>query len=258
MLPSQCTRTAPKQITCYQDGTSTQVRDPALPVQQDPVTENNQVQRFLQNTPKGDLPDPSTLTGPLAGASLDDEAQVYTDACDQWVITSIETASGDTTTIGAEAGVTEDDCPDMPIFFTGNDVPAATAHDAAAIVQNPAWLQPSYASGSEKPSSGRHGSWLGTDTDCADYDTSVDQCDEYPYYATDQGWPAAGEGTLSVEPILAHDNLSQGGSYGAFTTKTCTSIAASTRGTAGCNFLVIPVPLLPTWIYHCGNGTVTH
>src|ERR1019366_838747 len=133
VLPTNCSYTAPLTITCFSNGTSTQTRDPAAPIQQDPVTENNQTQKFLQNTPKGDLPDPSTLTGPLAGSSPDDEAKVYVDECDQYVNTPIQSSDGSATTVGAAAGVSEDDCPDMPIFFTGFNSPQATAHDAAAI-----------------------------------------------------------------------------------------------------------------------------
>jgi hypothetical protein len=125
----------------------------------------------------------------------------------------------------------KDKCSSLPIFATGvTDVPEATEHDRKAITRRvPAWvlLNREYTEG--KAGQG----WA---TGRCDPPAGVEQdCDEYPFFSTFQGGPAAIP-EPRLEAISRHDNRSQGNKLQHF------------YGVNGCNvpppdpFLVIPLP----------------
>jgi hypothetical protein len=83
---------------------------------------------------------------------------------------------------------------------------------------------------------------------CAESKPAGDSCDEYPFYATEQGGPEALV-YPSLEWINATDNERQGGRYGNF--------VASCKPEPGALFAAVPLePSLdiPTF-YLCNNGT---
>jgi hypothetical protein len=258
VLPNNCTYTALFTITCVSGSTSTTIRDPGAPIQQDPVTENNQLQQLLQNTPEGSLPpapQQGPIPGPLVGATPDDIANANIDTCKQWVDKVTTDAAGNGTTFGAIAGVIDEQCSTSPIYFAGTDTAAATDHDAAAIQGYPAWLKLTYVSNAEKSAAGiTRRIWKGYGN--CQFQTSDQQCDEYPYFSTAQGYPTTTPtaliGPLSLAAIASADNQKQGTNLKNFYNNFCPQIAASTNGSSGRNFLVIPLPRPLPSAYYCG------
>jgi hypothetical protein len=124
----------------------------------------------------------------------------------------------------------EKKCSTLPIFATGvSDVPEATNHDRKAISRVPAWVLLNRESTAGKPGEG----WA---TGRCDPPAGLEQdCDEYPFFSTFQGGPAAIP-EPHLEAISRHDNRSQGNKLQHF------------YGVNGCNvpppdpFLVIPLP----------------
>ena len=258
VLPKTCAYVGIYQISCGSGGVNHLFEDPNGPTTLDPVITNNLAERFLANVPEGKIPTiPSN--SPLANASPLQWATAMTDECLGMVNSVDPTPGKNGATFGTEASATDDDCASSAIFFTGANSPLASAHDLAAIIANPQWLVLHYASETEKagrvPPEKRK-SWAGTPPCPASYDYKVSQCDEYPYFATDEGYPVANPPSLAFIP--AGDNGSQGGSYSQFVTTQCPDIKASAQKTKGRKFLVIPIHtlLLPT-VYYCGTQGVT-
>lgn len=132
-----------------------------------------------------------------------------------------------------------DDCKDMAIFAPGGDVMEAAQHDLATIEASPALIQLTYLSKAEKVASGVPEGWYGS---CSA--ESLQQCDEYPYYASVEG---AGPGS-SVKAIDAIHNQLEGSRYGNFV------VACNLGTTASREYLVIPIPIVavPT-AFWCEN-----
>jgi hypothetical protein len=129
----------------------------------------------------------------------------------------------------------------MPIFFTGTDVQEATNHDYDVIQAHPELMQLTYVNTSEKTSRER-GDW-GEVTPCkglTGFGTDK-QCDEYPFFSTEEGYPGA---MPDLRPISSRENSSQGGSLSQFY-RGCSSLRSSERGSPGRKYLVIPW-VLPT------------
>ena len=141
-------------------------------------------------------------------------------------------------------GVTEE-CADLPIFSPGNNVNEAAVHDLDAIQGNspvegstpkPVLLQ--YVSTQEKLDDGFQRRWYINTPPCVvgTYDSSVQQCDEYPFFTTEEGAkPDAG-----LRPIKTEDNASEGTYLGAFIT--LCGLDDHPRLDPGRYYLVIPTP----------------
>jgi hypothetical protein len=139
-------------------------------------------------------------------------------------------------------------CVDAPIFASGADVPEATNHDIEALATNPWWVRLNYEYGETKPGSGWQTGM------CPDIQAGQ-ECDEYPFFATEQGGPLA-RPLPDLKAIDATQNRSQGGMYNAFRQacglKTGT-LRVGGNSVGGTPFLGTPVPPavgLPTW-YGC-------
>jgi hypothetical protein len=128
-----------------------------------------------------------------------------------------------------------DQCSSQPIFASGSDVPEATTHDIEALATYPGWVLLNYEYGETKQGAG----WQS----CPDQQPGQ-HCDEYPFFATEQGGPLA-RPLPHLKPIDATQNTSQGGMYRQFrsacdlTTGT-PQVGANSIG--GTRFLGIPVP----------------
>lgn len=136
-----------------------------------------------------------------------------------------------------------EDCASMPIFFTGSDVAEATNHDIEAIVGYPAWVKLNYEYGRGKEAY-QDRNWYRSVSPCDVRGRTGQQCDEYPFWATEQG----GSGAL-VRPHLRYidgdDNGLQGGRFGNFVTSCGLRSGSPPRtGNArgGTAFLMVPVP----------------
>jgi hypothetical protein len=72
---------------------------------------------------------------------------------------------------------------------------------------------------------------------------SGEQCDEFPFFSTEEGYPTA---ILNLLPIPGNtDNAVQGGYLSNFYSR-CPVLQNSDRNAPGRQYLVIPLPFLPT------------
>jgi hypothetical protein len=133
------------------------------------------------------------------------------------------------------------DCAKLPIFVSGNDVRQATNHDLAALgamsdpnnngqTVRPAWVQLNYRPQAETPGPR---TWYNGISPCTLPKPSGESCDEYPFYATQQGGGSAAP-PPNLKYINTAQNVRQGGRYGNFITSCGLS--------DGAPFLVIPLP----------------
>jgi len=154
----------------------------------------------------------------------------------------LETIAGRCLGMTTEAGNYdgEMECKTLPIFLSGSDVAEATEHDLKAlspITGHPEWVQLNYESAEAKEAIEPNRTWYNAFSPCSEeYDTEVDSCDEYPFYASRQG---GGKGVppASLEVIDREDNAEQGRKYGNFVT----SCAMATRSSTDYAFLAIPL-----------------
>jgi hypothetical protein len=126
-------------------------------------------------------------------------------------------------------------CLNLPIFATGSDVPEATQHDRDAIAGDqghPAWVQLNY-----EPSGGKDTHWKDSKDACQPSEAPEKNCDEYPFLASMQGYPA------SPQPHLRKINAAQNQLQGSFYSGFLLQCGLRTPGTpSGAPFLVIPLP----------------
>jgi hypothetical protein len=123
-------------------------------------------------------------------------------------------------------------CKHRPIFLSGSDVPSATLHDLKAIATKPSWVALNYENSAAKEERVERNWYTGLGG-CSGAVPEGKSCDEYPFFATQQGGPPA----ASLEYITASDNSGQGSKYGAF----ITSCKMAERG-PDYEFLAIPLP----------------
>lgn len=232
-LPVGCVWTGLEAISCTTNGTTTVHTPISAAPKQDPLFQHNQQSKAQQNNPGPVIPPvpaPGATPAPTDNAVSDDYRAAALDQCDTEVLA-----------FGEADGLTLDDCDSMPIFFTGTDVQDATNHDFDAIADNPALMQLSYVKSAEKAGVTRP-IW-GSYPACAGQTggTTGKQCDEYPFFSTEEGYPTA---TPDLRPIDATQNMSQGGSLTAFYNG-CPTLQIAARGTAQRRYLVVPW-FLPT------------
>lgn len=138
----------------------------------------------------------------------------------------------------------EDECRTTPIFASGSDVAEATAHDIVALSVYPPWVRLNRELGSTKPGNG----WQ----NCPGIDTSFQECDEYPFFATEQGGPLA-RPLPHLMAVDADDNGDQGILYSNFVIRCKLSTGIPQVGgnsVGGAPFLGTPIPPdagIPTW-----------
>jgi len=147
------------------------------------------------------------------------------------------------------------DCVNLPVFVTGSDVTEATNHDLEAIVGHPQWAKLNYEQSSAKNGSRN---WYDAVPPCDVSGDAGQQCDEFPYWATEQGGPLAPI-TPSLKYIDGRDNTTQGGKYGNFVTACALRTGTPQTGAnavGGTAFLVVPIASsagIPS-AYLCNRG----
>ncbi len=128
-----------------------------------------------------------------------------------------------------------EECSTKPIFASGNDVEAATVHDAEAIDTNPNWTLLNRGSSD-------HDGWRRTRCaalpnpalpDPTRFPSGRVQCDEYPFLSTDQGGPVTP--TPHLKKIDGGQNEQQGWQLGSFYSYCGLEVGSSKP------FLVIPL-----------------
>ncbi|MFJ8896597.1 NucA/NucB deoxyribonuclease domain-containing protein [Leifsonia sp. NPDC102414] len=226
-LPSGCSWVDLHNVVCSTSSGTVQIAPKSAPPRQDPVWESNVEGRAQQNpTPPDPADDPPPATSPISGASPGDIDVIRQETCEQYLAAYQDAA-----------GVSDDACDKSPIFFTGSSSPEGTKHDREAIAANPSWFKLTYASAAEKAAAGktRNSSWYGA-PGCPAPEAGM-QCDEYPYFATNEGYP---DGAPSLKMIPSADNAAQGGKYSAFVKQCFASVPPTDQ--AGRKFLVVPLP----------------
>jgi hypothetical protein len=147
------------------------------------------------------------------------------------------------------------DCVNLPVFVTGSDVDEATNHDLEALLRHPQWVKLNYeASGAKNGSR----TWYNSVAPCDTPGDVGQQCDEFPFWATEQGGPLALI-TPSLKYIDGDDNQYQGSRYGNFVTSCALTTGTPQEGAnavGGTAFLLVPIPSsagVPTnWL--CNRG----
>jgi hypothetical protein len=158
------------------------------------------------------------------------------------------------------------DCSELPVFFSGSDVAEATDHDTEAIAglngvtPHPEWAKLNYEYGRGKEAYQSRG-WYTRVSPCDIRDPPEgQQCDEYPFWASEQG----GDPALVPPPHLRFidrtDNGYQGSRFGSFVTSCGLRSGPPPEGggnaRGGDVFLMIPVPpdlgIPTTWL--CNRG----
>jgi beta-lactam-binding protein with PASTA domain len=134
------------------------------------------------------------------------------------------------------AGIDSSDCEIEPIFVPGSDVPSATEHDIKAIISYPFWVQLNYESRKAKKEKGESREWYVGRGGCSGVAPEGEACDEYPYFASEQGGPGKLE-EPSLEYIDGDDNTLEGGFYGGF----IRSCKMAERSATDYRFLVVPM-----------------
>lgn len=199
------------------DGTQT-AAPPAWPT-------NPPVAPTPRTPPQGSLPDDAWRLAKLAGglaalnALSNADAQLAAQQCVKYV------------SIAFTARDPYDSCKNTPIFMSGqSDVPEATNHDIEALAQYPAWVAlnrkyPSDTSG-----------WKDSNPICQAKVTG-ENCDEYPFAATQQGGGAA-----VPQPSLKMINGTQNQLQGSYLSVFYRSDPSGCYVQDGAPFLAVPVP----------------
>jgi hypothetical protein len=160
----------------------------------------------------------------------------------------------------------DEHCKQMPLFVTGTHSPtlielsAVSDHDLDAIdptrttaipEPHPSWVFLNWEDvrdGSAKRTLQRR-DWYFATPPCASgtYDTSVDDCDEYPFFGTEQGGQFGRPWRPSLRPLSFSQNRSQGSSFRNFgdacAMKTgSVSATATSNGAGGDAFIHVVIP----------------
>lgn len=151
----------------------------------------------------------------------------------------------------AAAGDPTDRCLTDPIFIPGADAGAAAVHDAKVIAHVPEWYRLTYMSGKDKQ-----------DTQLGDvkrrwYENRMGcdpkreprgvECDEYPFYTTVEGGPAAYTRTpLVLEEVPVAENKAEGNALQRMQNDPRCNMATitkprSTPGSGSQQFIVVPM-----------------
>lgn len=139
----------------------------------------------------------------------------------------------------------------------------STAHYAAAITNNPAWIRLNWVNETDRDSNGLTRGWYASTLCGGNPAGANEQCDEYPFYSSAQSGPASfvGPPGASLLPLAASDNGSNGGRWRGANSNNiaCPSVSGGpikATATSGTSVLVIPLPYAsaPYGFSICGAG----
>jgi hypothetical protein len=148
------------------------------------------------------------------------------------------------------ATLSSSDCgsSSLPLFVSGGDQPAVTAHITKALAYHPSWLTLRYIK-KPKSASGWTRKYPQTDTSLPGWTDAgcvgtgqVTACDEYPFLATEQG----GQEAVPLPHLELLDwvqNSGHGSSFGAYLVTKCQMELRRSSPMHGAGwFLVVPAP----------------
>lgn len=241
-LPSGCVW-ALMEISCTDGATTTVTRPDDAPPVFDETYEDNLVNESGHNDP---VPPAVPVEGPLVAIAATAAAirleQLRTCVAQ---VSRIDPATG--VPFASVIGLTPEDCTKRNVFFVGQDLPEPTAHDAAAIAAHPEQMLLTYVKtsgvGAEKTTS--RGNWSSY-AECASLAPDQD-CDEYPFFSTEEGYPTAIPDLL---PVNSAQNQAQGTPLRLFY-RAC-GLATFPRYSDERKFLVVPVAF-PLTVGVCGE-----
>ncbi len=135
------------------------------------------------------------------------------------------------------------ECERLPLFASGADVPEPANHDLEALAKQPVWVKLNRELSSTKPGKG----WQNSQPECAGQTSPQVQCDEYPFFGTEQGGPLATVRSPrpDLKPLDGPQNTLQGSRYSGFITKCAMQTGApqpAGNSVGGDPFLGIPLP----------------
>lgn len=138
-----------------------------------------------------------------------------------------------------------DACRTLPVFVTGSDVAEASDHDIRAIAGHPEWVKLNYEYGTGKTAETYQDRyWFRRQDDCLVEHDEDESCDEYPFWASEQGGSLARPLLPHLEYIDTNDNRNQGLKYANFVTYCGLRTGTPQTGansTGGTPFLVVPI-----------------
>jgi hypothetical protein len=145
-------------------------------------------------------------------------------------------------------------CEVLPTYAPGGDVKTAAAHRVAAIAANPTRALERYASPAERAARPFGRAWYIGEPGCTAADRAAADarfgvpvsCDEFPNWAMEGAGPGA-----SLRYIPSADNAGEGVRLGRFYLA-CQKVSREVRAER-VPFLVVPVPVAPATVFHCGR-----
>jgi hypothetical protein len=140
----------------------------------------------------------------------------------------------DTMSTGESEVTGASECETLPIFSSGSDVAEATEHDVKALTLYPGWVKLNWERSTVKEELGESRGWYKGSEGCpGSSPPEGESCDEYPFFATEQGGPG-GDPTPSLEYVDRTDNSNQGSRYSGF--------LSACKIEEGGAFLAVPLP----------------
>jgi Ca2+-binding RTX toxin-like protein len=144
-------------------------------------------------------------------------------------------------------------CEVVPTYAPGGDVRTASEHRVAAIAAVPTRVLQRYATPAERAARAFGRAWYLGQPGCTVGDRAAAEgrfgvpvsCDEFPNWAMQD----AGPGKASLRYIPSADNAGEGARLGTF----FLACSAVTREVRRVPFLVVPVPVAPATVFHCGR-----
>lgn len=154
-------------------------------------------------------------------------------------------------------GASAYDCSRETIFVPGTDAGGAAQNDLAAITSGHPWRL-HYVSGANQGGLSRD--WYNSGTMCAETPPEGSQCDEYPFYSTNEAGPPnpLNPAGARLAWVLAAENRAEAPALNWMPTH-CNFTSGVTPGNVmGTHYLVVPLPgVVPTTTYICGDDVGT-
>ncbi len=232
------------EIACSDGVTTTITRPDDAAPPMDPTYENNLQNESQQNDPKA-VDEEVVGALLLFGATV---ATVHLEMIRTCVAQLAKWNPATDQTFAAAAGLAPDDCGTRNLLFIGRDYPEATDHDVEAIEANPTLMLLTYvqtAPGTTEKTTSKP-NWR-TYAGCVGVIEIGQQCDEYPYWSTEEGYPPD---LPSLKPINGSQNMGQGAKIKAVLYDRC-GLAQKPRYSEERKFIVVETTL-PITTGYCG------
>jgi hypothetical protein len=155
-------------------------------------------------------------------------------------------------------------CEIQPMYAPGQDVGDALGHRVDAILGNPTFVRESWASQAERAARPFARNWYIGQPGCTAGDRQAAEarfapdpvsCDEFPNWAMEKAGPPAKSAAnplgTSLRYMRARENGAEGNRLNTFF-QACPIVTRAVRAQRAV-FLVVPVPIAPVTVFHCGR-----